>query len=495
MLHVVYERHGLRFAHLAEVIGRSAVIDIDAVASAAEPCYSPRPTTFEAGENGADMADQFMAVCTEVAEHGEKELSLTSWLDDPDAANKAGKDHETVTKGHRWRIAIRTKPELRQPSGEYEPNIKRIYETSFAPILALDAGASGLIGGGLTNAQFSRLSRIDVATVTFVDPATIELVIEGATLLLSLFGGRNDAAITGELRNIGEWVQKVEKELHRVCVLLEDIRGLLADIGVLIKTEFKQAEENKLFGYCQSYATNIAAYKADPRSGTLQKVMSDLYPALQASRWALMNYGYAPGFSVFYAFRIEIDLASILELGAATKATIAKSYHDYFDASLDSTIQGSCVNRLLSVEARKHELETAFTSGDNKGLVGPAWWVAENCRMVCYGGHGEPRDCNESCDFWRLHPAYRITGTLTAGFDGESRDSGLNFHDSNKRRNEYLPSRDQAYALATASVRADIVPSYNKAAQEYQQLEMTRKALLTMKDSCEHFRGVTKDYF
>lgn len=47
---------------------------------------------------------QYMAVCTDG--HG----VLSSWKDLEVDANKFGKDHEVLTKGHRWRIDKREKP-------------------------------------------------------------------------------------------------------------------------------------------------------------------------------------------------------------------------------------------------------------------------------------------------------------------------------------------------------------------------------------------------
>lgn len=47
---------------------------------------------------------QYMSVCTDG--HG----VLSPWMDTQEEANKYGKDHEVLTKGHRWRIDIREKP-------------------------------------------------------------------------------------------------------------------------------------------------------------------------------------------------------------------------------------------------------------------------------------------------------------------------------------------------------------------------------------------------
>ena len=48
---------------------------------------------------------QYMAVCTDG--HG----VLSPWMDTQLDANKYGKDHEVLTKGHRWRIDTREKPQ------------------------------------------------------------------------------------------------------------------------------------------------------------------------------------------------------------------------------------------------------------------------------------------------------------------------------------------------------------------------------------------------
>jgi hypothetical protein len=54
--------------------------------------------------------DQYRAICTETAEHGGREYTLTAWLDSRDSANVSGKAHELRTRGHRWRVAERRKP-------------------------------------------------------------------------------------------------------------------------------------------------------------------------------------------------------------------------------------------------------------------------------------------------------------------------------------------------------------------------------------------------
>jgi hypothetical protein len=50
---------------------------------------------------------QYMAICTERAEHGGSELGLSAWMATLDQANYYGKGHELFTRGHRWRIATR----------------------------------------------------------------------------------------------------------------------------------------------------------------------------------------------------------------------------------------------------------------------------------------------------------------------------------------------------------------------------------------------------
>ena len=51
-----------------------------------------------------------MAVCTDG--HG----VLSPWVDTQLDANKYGKDHEVLTKGHRWKIDTREKPQPKRDS-------------------------------------------------------------------------------------------------------------------------------------------------------------------------------------------------------------------------------------------------------------------------------------------------------------------------------------------------------------------------------------------
>lgn len=53
---------------------------------------------------------QYMAVCTDG--HG----VLSPWVDTQLDANKYGKDHEVLTKGHRWKIDTREKPQPKRDS-------------------------------------------------------------------------------------------------------------------------------------------------------------------------------------------------------------------------------------------------------------------------------------------------------------------------------------------------------------------------------------------
>jgi hypothetical protein len=60
-----------------------------------------------AATTGKASASQYMAICTERAEHGSQEYGLTAWIGNRDEANQAGKDHEVRTHGHRWYVAER----------------------------------------------------------------------------------------------------------------------------------------------------------------------------------------------------------------------------------------------------------------------------------------------------------------------------------------------------------------------------------------------------
>lgn len=59
---------------------------------------------------------QYMAICTDG--HG----VLSPWIDTQKDANKYGKDHEVLTKGHRWKIDFREKPIPKKDSTSINPN-------------------------------------------------------------------------------------------------------------------------------------------------------------------------------------------------------------------------------------------------------------------------------------------------------------------------------------------------------------------------------------
>jgi len=65
---------------------------------------------FAAAALASSTSTQYMAICTEKAEHGGQEYGLTSWRTSFDEANNAGKAHEQQTRGHRWRVAQRDMP-------------------------------------------------------------------------------------------------------------------------------------------------------------------------------------------------------------------------------------------------------------------------------------------------------------------------------------------------------------------------------------------------
>ena len=271
-------------------------------------------------------------------------------------------------------------------------DIKAVYNELFAHQMRPLSKINFDLKGGALRPTFSRLTQFGLAPLPPVDPAVIMLILKGALFLISLF--KHDDGAEKQLAQIGEWLKEVQDQLQYMSKLLDDIREELIKLGLLIKAEFTQLEEDRLFGVCMSYATNIGAYKANPDSPMLQKLMSDLYPQLQADRFALMNHGYAPTFSVFLAFRIELDLVQILRLGKQTQSIIAKSYNNYFDTCLNEVLPGSCPNALKSVEAALDELRPRYTAGD-KGLIGPAWWYRDNPHEVC---HAKQESCNTGWD-------------------------------------------------------------------------------------------------
>src|SRR5438132_9081114 len=97
-----------------------------------------------------------------------------------------------------------------RPASETEGtthDIKRLYQSLFGERVDFNpvTKANLTLPTGIRNVAFSRLTRLDRFELMAIDPATIGLIIEGATLLVKLFKGDN-GSVAADIKNIGIWV-------------------------------------------------------------------------------------------------------------------------------------------------------------------------------------------------------------------------------------------------------------------------------------------------
>ncbi|KYF49772.1 hypothetical protein BE08_01720 [Sorangium cellulosum] len=372
---------------------------------------------------------------------------------------------------------------------------RAIERTSYNVVGALHTSAAAPDEDASPTVLFSRLADLssNEAKALVVDPATVELIVSIGGLVLDLFSGDDSEEHREELRAIGLWAQKVDGQLHRLNLALEDIREELSKTPVYMDRAFRRDAEYALLSYCEAYVTNIAAYR-QTQSHDLKRIITDLYVPLQSAARKLMYYGYANVVSVAYALRPEIDLVRILELGRSTEATVARTYYDFFDTALDPNVTGSLVNAAASMDAKIDELTHQHSPGF-KGFVGDAWWYKDNFRQICHKRRhpGDGPSCEMVWDYHRIHPGYEITGSLAGGFDAHAvvMPDGHVFADSSRDHNSaYLIGRDAALAEATRLVRDKILPTYQRGSIKFNELVADRPLLTQALLQCERFREV-----
>lgn len=379
--------------------------------------------------------------------------------------------------------------------GHAQPRIRDLYRGLYADYLQLGSpntlsfSSEGEEAPTFRPTVYSHLVDVSSSETASLDPGTIELILAGASLLLDLFGGPDYEDVERELERIGEWIEKVDGQLHRMNRLLEDIRQKLARLDVLLDAAFTRDAEYEVIGRCQAYVTNLPGLRANAASSTTRDALIAMYTGLQPAVRKLMHYGYAPAYTVFYALRIEADLARALQFGRGTETSIAREYADYFDAALDEVVVRSIPNNIRSREVAMQDHATRYTAGA-KGFAG-TWWYWDNQREHCYGGRGE-RECITVRDDWRYHPGVVITGAIESGFDGYAADVGHVYAERDRGQHHYLRGRQAALAAATQHVRENVLPEYSHAATEYAAWRSEVVALDMARESCQQFRQVAQ---
>lgn len=363
--------------------------------------------------------------------------------------------------------------------------IKQLYRELYSdePLIFSDAVGSPASEPKAARAGSPMMAPFDYLELKGIDRNSNALIKHGAQILLDLFADEGAGAPVEPLR-VGEWTKKIEQDLRSFATLLEDIRGRLVGLKIHVDDAFNRDVEYEVLAACETYVVNIDAYQANPTSPLLQKLLSDLYIKIQPAVRKLMHYGYAPAFGVFYAFRVELDLARLLALGKQTEKLIARDYFSYLDMCLAPPFPGTIANILGAVDASIRDIEARYTAGD-KGFVGPAWWYTDNCRDY-YVGHD--RELVTRCDKWRIHPGYTITGSVSEGFDGQATFIENFYSDSSRNDNEYLSGRETAIGAATQYVRTHILPAYRAATNSWRSLAERKRAVAETHSYCEQFR-------
>ncbi len=359
--------------------------------------------------------------------------------------------------------------------------IQSIYELKY-----LKSSSSSPFNSNNSN---DRLLKARGSKLFAVDPKTIQLVIQAASFLISLFGREDYSAIEKSLNEIGNWIKKVAKELNKISVLLEEIRNELIALRIYIDTAFSRDVEIAVLSCCESYVTNLTVLKEDPDSDTTKQIFIGTYLELQKMNGMLRRYGYVNILTVFYGFRVELDLARILKYSKDTQIQIARNYSSYFSDAMDTTLSGSIPNVIASLNNEIESIRRDFHPG-HKGLAG-TWWYRDNMRTNCRPSRPLGLlECETHWDEWRMSPSYDITGSLDQGFDVVVSPTEI-YRESG--RNDYLEGQDSALDAARLYLRSDVLPSYNKACIRYKSLLGEIEGLSSLLEKCGEFKNVAEN--
>ena len=334
----------------------------------------------------------------------------------------------------------------------------------------------------------------DSSTVQFTDPIDIGLIVEGVQLLFDLFGLFSSKKDPG-IEKIGEWAKEIANELNRMNKLLEDVRDALKDLKIYIDESQKRDAEFDVLAKCQTYVDNLENFKSNINDPLVQQRISNVYINLQDSVRKCMRYGYAPAFTITYAYMVEVDLMKLLNFKKDQSGLdkhikqISKTYSNYIDLCLDSRIQGNFTSLLNNHLSNIEELQKKYCSGD-KGLLPRApFYYKEGCRQV--GGRHSEGETHEVCAVKnRYNPAYRIFGTITTKFTGEVFDIGSNYGDSTARPEMYCNGIGEANALAYAYLQDNVLPDYNRAIISYKEAIKTKEAMIKAIESLSQIKNV-----
>ena len=324
---------------------------------------------------------------------------------------------------------------------------------------------------------------INESSIPFVAPVSIGLIIEGVKLLLDLFGLFSSKQDTGTSK-IGEWAKEIADELNRMNKLLEDVRDALRDLKIYIDESQKRDAEFDVLAKCQTYIDNLENFKSNINDPLIQQQISNVYINLQDSVRKCMRYGYAPAFTVTYAYMVEVDLMKLLNNDRDDSGLnnhirqVSKTYSNYIDLCLDSHLGGNFTSLLNTHIANIEKLEKNYCAGD-KGLLPRApFYYKEGCKMVRSGGHDGDHESHEVCAIMnRYNPAYRIKGSITTGFTGETFDIGSNYGDSTARPEMYCHGFAEANMLANKFLQENVLPEYDKAIVAYSEAISTKEAM------------------
>ncbi len=343
----------------------------------------------------------------------------------------------------------------------------------------------------IRTATFGQTSEIKAFGIDDV-LAALPAIIAFAKTLKDLFGN-DQRDYTEDIANIGIWMGQVNERLDTINQTLVDIRKLLADLQVHIDASFSADVEKEVSSCIESYVTNLPALKANPQSQLIIRRMDDLYGRLQINAGKLRRYGPVNVYTMFTAFRVEMDLAEVLALGKATRNNIAQIYADYFRNCGQEDLSGSIAYILNEHRAAKDNLQGQYVAGD-KGFAGPPFWFKENCRERRSGSLREPT-YYWSCDYWRIHPAYKILGDIENGFNLEIiRSDEHNYNDSSRGDGEYLDGRSAALAAAESYARDNLLPAYRSANANFLKLKMYVQMLEEVTKHCQEFKDVATSY-
>jgi hypothetical protein len=183
----------------------------------------------------------------------------------------------------------------------------------------------------------------------FVDPVTIETILEVGGFVLSLFK-KDDS------EEQLEWLRKISAEEDQLKQLLDEVLSILRGMNVLLRAEFAADAEVKLLSVVDTCIDGLPEWKAN--ANKYQEAAIDRLTAIQDGANTNMRYGYACFNTVGMTLRFESELLDLTKSTPGARLRRYDRYIGYFRSSLDANQPGSLSQGRAAEEQAAAKLTT-----------------------------------------------------------------------------------------------------------------------------------------